>query len=805
MIAPSPGGETDNCTGAWNTGAQPSSGPDPPKDNPPTNPPTDPPPQNEVDVFSDPPPPPPPQDPSPAPPEPPIPNDHSKDWDFLDLLSGRQNPVADPVNVGDGSLHLTSVDLSFEGPVRKLEFERTYDSRSQYRNTLGSNWHHNWDVRIELLNLHNAPNWVLPYCAGTTNETTCVLLHDASGNLRLFYLDMGSGLFMPQAGSTDTIARLSDSTWALRTAEGGILHFNNKGYLVSDRDRFGNGFVIEYENTPLFDVYDFYCNASALAKRNDTLYSRKCSVLAYWMGDSYQPDVEDDGWSVSEADYPLPDPSDPTYYRVLYGRAYFLSLLHVGGPGVRSVFGGERQRPIRVTDDLGRRLEFKYYSGFHKNPIDNFPSYGELLREVDGPSGVTLRFSYGTPANYPIELNEVFLTKVSRHNQPMTEDIAASPDRQVDYVYDWPGGATQSYDTQGFAQSLFAAYLAYYKTYAGCTVIPVVCGVFGVGHFTPGDPNDLARQQMDAYISNIADDIIEVISDGKPESETRYVIDPSSTNFDKVQAQRYGSTQAIQDPNSVPPDLPTDNWQTKLPKAVFWYQTAGPNNDGQDLTGSFLPQPILDRYPLESLPSTTSRTNPPISSRNHSGRVSGHASDASCNYGDTENLREQLPDYHPTIPYYDVPESVSLQRTRLTCEQLALAQVSDPTHNDLISTLTPITSTPITTDFVATRITGNRQKVGVNVNRICVWNRLIDRDGNNHYYGLNYLGEALVDVIQDKVTTEFIFSEALYNPDGLIAQTRRPTRGSSQWTTASGYTTYLYDDIDPNGNSGWNN
>ena len=158
---------------------------------------------------------------------------------------------------------------------------------------------HNWDVRIQPLRPDTAPYWSLPYCAGSKRDNppagepeftpTCLRLHDGRGGAQFFYLDMGSKLFMPQAGSTDTIASTSDGGWALRRPDGHTLFFNQEGYLVEDRDRFRNGFSITYERTPLFQLYEHVCNPRELKKRGETRSSRRCAVLAYFMEDLGEP------------------------------------------------------------------------------------------------------------------------------------------------------------------------------------------------------------------------------------------------------------------------------------------------------------------------------------------------------------------------------------------------------------------------------------------------------------------------------------------------------------------------------------
>ena len=90
----------------------------------------------------------------------------------------------------------------------------------------------------------------------------------------------------------------------------------------------------------------------------------------------------------------------------------------------------------------------------------------------------------------------------------------------------------------------------------------------------------------------------------------------------------------------------------------------------------------------------------------------------------------------------------------------------------------------------------------MNGNRICGWAKMIDRDGTVHYYGLNYRGQVLVDAVQERVSGQFVFTERRYNADGMLAQERRPQRGTTP--NSEGSTNYTYDEIDPKGRNDWN-
>ena len=155
-------------------------------------------------------------------------------------------------------------------------------------------------------------------------------------------------------------------------------------------------------------------------------------------------------------------------------------------------------------------------------------------------------------------------------------------------------------------------YFAYYRSFIGCgfQTGPRCRGMSEApASYTPGNPQSLAERQANGYVSAVADNIVQAISTGFTLSETRYTIDPTSASFDRVTAQRHGSSQANQDGTLVPPDDPTDNWQTKLPKTTLSYQSAGPASDpAGDLTDAFLPAEIRERYPLEQVPSC-----PPLS------------------------------------------------------------------------------------------------------------------------------------------------------------------------------------------------
>ncbi len=742
----------------------------------------------------------------------------------------RDGSAGDPVLLGDGSFDLSHVDLSFPGPTRPLEFARFYNSRSDDQGTLGSNWTHNWDTWIEPLNQFNTPEWAMPYCLGTDPglvprfsslspnsdaQVTCVMLHWGDGSAQLFFLDLGTRLYMPTAGRTDTLVTTTEGGWAVRSREGHRWLFNRDGHLIEDRDRFGNGFHIDHEPTPLWEMYRTYCSAEALVQRNETKHARRCAYLAHLLGDG--PPVLNSGWTLEAADYPLPalNPFDTAAMearaRLRYGRAQLLHLVGLGAHAT-AAYGKRRMRPIKVTDDLGRSLQFTYTHVPRCPPPSicaveyDFAAtpHADLLESVTGPAGTALQFQYSAVPQSPIDFGERFLTSVVRTDSVTpTDDVRPAARRSYTYHYQWPGGPVPSFE--GFGRKVFLTYRDFYRTFMRCSFAPLSpCGERGKPQVAAGDPDYFARSAQYRYMSDVVDNIIRVDDtpsvQGSPtaflttpsiQSETRYEHDPWSTSFDRVYAQRYGSSLARQDPKRIAPDEARDSWQSGLPKATFT-KVAKPQ---------LLPDEIQKRYPLE-------RT-PPFKDASLIPGAVGHTdpSIGACNYGLTEKLRATLPGWREPIPYFnatvDARKGGRLYTTPLTCEQLTIATYGDPTHNDLVSELEPIRNTPESFDHIVKRISGRRPVIAADGNRICAWNEVVDRNGDKRFYGMNFRGQIMVEAVRENHSRGFIFTETLYNADGMVFQQRRPMRGTNPWQASDGYTQYRYDEIDPVGSKGW--
>ncbi|MCC6336466.1 MAG: hypothetical protein IT380_21075, partial [Myxococcales bacterium] len=774
------------------------------------------------------------------------------------------NPAegADPIELASGAFTLSQTDLSFPGAARPLEFRRSYDSRSAYRSPLGSNWTHNWDVRLVELNDYNRPSWADPYCAGSPLETTCVMLF-VGGTPRLFSRDVHSGVFVPQAGMMASLIQ-TETGWQLDTAEQHVLTFDGDGYLVQDVDRLGNGFVIDWEYTATGRLFDAVCPKRILQldpQQTAAGYtavqggvhwsdSAQCNVLGGMVGQrqpvQYDP-TETWAWTVSL-------PTNPPV--ALQNAAALIDHLqrHDGrraGSGVP--WGNQLKRVSAVreiksrglTADGGiavtataRALTFEYWADSDTTFIPGANGVGAsgvrragMLRAVAGPGGARVEYAYASaePNGLPKWLNEVFLETVTRSDTTPTETgLTATPSRSITFTYAWltntisPGELTD-------AENRFREFL---KAQVGCTYYNLnACGQHVEPLFTRYTVDTDVLNYSANLRSQVADNIIRVDNHGVVESETRYDVGLFSTNFDKATRQRWGSSD-------VTPTPIANGFTVTLPEASLQYAEAAPISDGaDDATTAFLPSVIAGRYPLESVPSTTATTSrakgmllPPNSPSSAApvGQVllaegfvvpDKPPEVPACKEKNLPGLRTQLAGYQPSFDYFDVtlptPPSgaqaaydtvtegvdlnMALKRSRLSCEVLAMAQTWDARHNDLEWRWEKNAQGIM----VATRIYGRRSYTSANANRICAWTKLADRDGVHHLYGLNYHGRPLVDAVLVTVGSqqEWRIAETLYNADGNVLSRRRTMPQAASWSPTAGDTRYQYMDTwkQPNG------
>ncbi len=662
----------------------------------------------------------------------------------------------DPVVLGDGSLRLNQTDLSFPGARRPLAFHRSYDSSSESRGVLGSNWTHNYEVWLEFLKPGTAPEWAASYCVKWHPLATCILLHDGHGGVELFAFDFDDQIYKPQAGSTSMIipvcradlrgqsdeCEVGEHRWLLERVNGEELEFSDSGYLIADRGPDDLKFTITYEPTPLYTVYKRYCTKSdEVYFTGDTdnggieVDRRLCAALAHVFGDGGERfNYREQRQSLVDNPLALPPVDGSTQplaheppYNLPEGLSYgewldlaqeYTKALADEGQLAHSPTGKLRYRPKQVTDSLGRSLLFRY----DNSPLDGTgsnPSFG-LLQSVEGIGGATVSFQYGRDTVYPTYLNETFLTQAQRESSSVlggrqtytydylwnTSNVPFEPDDRNDPTETLGG------DINKYADDFLESYFTYFRRMVACeAIIPgdasSDCALAaGSDVDRTGDPCAKADSELEQYYSTIDDDIVRVHRNAVVESESAYRFNPDDDDFDHVLNQRYGGSQTLST---------GDGWASGYPEFKFEYVSPGPLDPGNTQTPGdrtdVLPGVITERYGLEPLSDDPDYANR-IQAANYARNVfsadwqnvdhnygddcapgTSYSDEIKCWMGRPAGLEQVLPGYRPLLPYYDVPEDkygadgkiagkkIELQRSRMTCEQLAQVQVADPTSN----------------------------------------------------------------------------------------------------------------------------
>ncbi|MBE2251857.1 MAG: RHS repeat protein, partial [Myxococcus sp.] len=725
----------------------------------------------------------------------------------------------DPIALMSGSLEVSHTDLSFPGPVRSLDFVRRYSSQGVDRSELGSNWAHNWDVRVIPLRHENLPAGVDPYCAGTPADVTCVMLR-AGNTARLYMRDRRDGLYKPQAGSFSTLLKAPDG-WYLRAPDFHVQRFDLDGYLVYDADRFGNAFALEYELNAWGRLDEALCPNAVLrldpqpGSWTDAMgpvypaSSLPCTLLSGLVGRT-KPMVKS-GTLLDATNFGLP----PNPSAQLLAARELLFASQTGGAGSASVWGQRKKRVTRVYEvndqgTAGRSLTFTYYPDSDTTLLPGTTTLRRagLLQRVAGPAGSTVDFSYVAPA-LPARLNEALLSDVVRADTNGTQPagVVAGPTRTWRFSYSSASipGTTM---TAVQVADLRRRYNDYFNSSYNCAYVRFdACGNGLVPSFMALG-NEEVERRVDAFLSDVADNLL-TIGGPNEKVETRYQVNPLALDFDKALAQRWGSTR-VTGSGSLSP-----NWTTTLPEASLAYADEGP--DGTD---AFLDPAVAARYGYEAvIPEVVSDANrrnlllPPdtIQPINRTGvglLTQGTAAGAKpCDTSMEPAYRTSLPGYRKSYDYYGlqlatppapgaltnglltpgVDLAMTLKRSRLSCAQLAEAQTWDARHNDL---QTVFTGRNPDGSFATHSFSGRRAEMNLNSNRLCAWTKFTDRDGVQHVYGFNYHGRPLVDAV--KVGTSWKFAETLYNADGNVISQRRVMDQAAPWSPAQGDTRYGY-------------
>ncbi len=759
----------------------------------------------------------------------------------------------DPISLVSGAFELRQTDLSFPGPSRPLEFTRSYDSRSRDRSVLGSNWTHNWDVRIVPLNDENRPAWSDPYCAGAPQETTCLMLY-VGDTPELFIREFMRGVFVPLAGSTATIVPLARANgavvpdylrgWLLEGPDGHNLTFDEDGYLIRDVDRFGNGFTLSYEPTPSGSLFTSVCPRSIVdlvvpQNGDPTIKAQKgpvydsdaldCKVLGSLVGVRATLGRQ----SVTPPTINLQTPSTPPeLFR--QNKALVESLQNVAPRQLGSPMPwGERLKRVKSVAEIisttgstitgtGRSLNFEYWPATGSPTIPGTSlklTTAGLLKSVSGPAGAKIEFVYGSAesAGHPSWLNEAFLTEARRADGVAPSGLTATPVRSVRLTYAWLKNTVSASEIT----QVRTRYDQFWRAQYNCTYTSVdQCAVKGP---VAMKIIDLAAELDDieaGFRADIADNIIRVDNGSVLESETRYDASLLSLGFDRAVKQRWGSSYANQMP-TIGPD-----WDSTLPEATLSFVEARPLQEGTgDATTAFLPSAIASRYGLEAVPSGAAydaargegmllepnspdgtvipSQNPPVAAGTQVPQSNSANRVPACKNQQLPILRSRLPGYQPSFRYFDLTpqtphpdsltEGINVATFSLKRSRLSCEVLARAQTSDARSNDLAWTWQMVNGQMVANRSLGRRKFITLNANRICAWTKELSRDGIEKYTGVNFQGRPLVNAVMGTGNV-WRFAETLYNADGNVISQRRTLPEGTPWVDGQGDTRYTYSD-----------
>ncbi|MEI8121841.1 MAG: RHS repeat-associated core domain-containing protein [bacterium] len=187
---------------------------------------------------------------------------------------------ADPVNMADGSFHLSATDLSMgQSEPRGITFTRHYSSSRRFHNLAGMapGWVHNYlvkatDVSAPLAALGETTPAQMAALAVATRAAMEIYTTNTSpktwattalvakwgvdqlignavsitlGKDTLQFVKQPDGVYTPPAGCTMTLAKTNGAYW-LRERHGNTFKFNTSGLLTNIVDQYDKGLTVAY-------------------------------------------------------------------------------------------------------------------------------------------------------------------------------------------------------------------------------------------------------------------------------------------------------------------------------------------------------------------------------------------------------------------------------------------------------------------------------------------------------------------------------------------------------------------------------
>lgn len=772
------------------------------------------------------------------PPAPPKEEPPKKEPDNKPLKEG------DPVLLATGGLSDQTIDIKYDGSELPLMFVRNYDSKSDYRGIIGSNWSFEYDERVVPITEANAPEWLSSYCTENLISPNCVFYEKGVNGRSIYYRDRGHAsqtIYTPQAGNTGTLVS-TKSGWMHRTHDGTVRTFGSYGYLESIENRLGDRIEIEYEYTPLGSLFHSLCNANVreTVEQQSGYDGRFCDWLAYTQGKIAELDVADEGISATKTvnGETVPEISTPDFPCVptsLWGNNYcifpvlsngfqnnlrYAELLRMIHILPESPVGTHMKRPTTMSDHHGRSLTFEY----HQNIVEDLSTnkrdvllYG-MLKAVEGTGGIRVELHYDRPltSSYPARLADLFLTKVSRNDSAPNGNTT----RELEYKYPWSDGqaATGEFWPTASYNTLQDSYMKYYSSVNGCTVSPTYAGAIAQhlpndacsnglpaaggasgsqGGLLPGNPCLKTQRKSQTYLSDIADNIVKIVDTGIVALENEFIDDFFDRDFDKVSAQRYGGTYV---------ESPSGNWVTGFPLHTFEYFEGDDGALLSDPDLSALLTDIVAEVPVSS-PGCETSTDPdclngleiyetPITTAPSCDASTFAHKPVLCTLKGSGAHWQALPGapekaYEPR----DVSYSDQISITDYPCGTIAAAYVGNPSHNGLVASISKVDSSihgnGITPQYNAQYDQSKRLQLEQDVNRICEWVRTVNRDGVELVHGLNFRGQSLFMAKKhfSEDGGEYVGARTMYNADGNVIFETLPYSA----TEYHGHKTHAYD------------
>ncbi|NIM96034.1 MAG: hypothetical protein GTO18_20225 [Anaerolineales bacterium] len=278
---------------------------------------------------------------------------------FGSAIQGSQAYIANPINTRTGGYDFSVEDLSFSTPAGRLNFQRTYTSKTTglYTSLLGFGWTHNHDIRL-----------IFP--DDPEGRLGVVLFKAHAANLYEFF-DKGDGTFVPYPGLNASLTRIEGPplTYTLVDKAQQAYTFDETGKLLTRDDSEGHTWTYTYDVNGLLETvtdetsqrfislnYDVQDRISSVTDHSDRLVSFTFDAA----GDLISAvDVHGETWSyVYDTEHHLTEVLDPNGV-VLERTEYEPDIpapLNFNDYEITSYAGSQDQNPTMTIEDAGRTL-----------------------------------------------------------------------------------------------------------------------------------------------------------------------------------------------------------------------------------------------------------------------------------------------------------------------------------------------------------------------------------------------------------------------------------------------------------------